>query len=88
MTLFLLGICFGIILGVSLGQESYKESIEDKEKNLAFQTTAYIISALSSILILIVNTGLLLIIKKFGFFEKHITITKTNVSIAKKLSIA
>lgn len=49
---------------------------------------AKILSLGCSVFVIIVNALLLLIVRKFALFEKHHTLTRMNVAVAMKLTIA
>jgi hypothetical protein len=55
---------------------------------MADQGFATFLTVFASLTILFVNDGLIRFVRRFTAFEMHQTITKINVSVALKLSIA
>ncbi|CAD8062591.1 unnamed protein product [Paramecium sonneborni] len=86
-TLLILGICFGAILGISIGQNSlYKNDTKNTYKSVAFMIT--ILGLVASFIISLLNTIMAFTIKKLVFFEKPYTQTDFNISYANKLGMS
>ena len=80
--------CIGIITVLKQFQLSIKEENEGKEQSMKEQAVPIFLSVLSSSIISLINERLIFTIRRFTDFERHETITKINVSIALKLTIA
>ncbi|CAD8121477.1 unnamed protein product [Paramecium sonneborni] len=86
MTLFLLAIGFGLLLGLS-----YLQNVINKNISKDSNAQIYLINLLgfaSSILILIINTVLAKMIVKFTELEQQATRTYYDVSVAYKMGVA
>jgi hypothetical protein len=78
--LVVLGCCFGIILGVQLVQiDIAKES--DSEIGVL------LLGIVASLIVVIINSVLAAIMRKFAVMERSTTETEFNISIAKKLGL-
>jgi hypothetical protein len=75
--MLLLGICFGMVLGLSYWQNSISSNNE-------INTTSQILSVVISITIAVVNVVLGLVIRYLTFFERDYTSTKHQTSLAIK----
>ena len=82
MTLGLLICCFFIILYVSVAQDSY-----NRDKN-AKSSIVWVLSVVSSLIIIVINSLLTIFIYKFADFEIYNSLTDFHISIAYKLSIS
>lgn len=89
LTAILLGGCLGFIYGIKEAQQGHVEANEDKE-DMSFkdQGVAIFISVLASMSVTFVNVALKFVIRRFSLNEGHETLTKLNVSVAIKLTIA
>ncbi|CAD8109214.1 unnamed protein product [Paramecium primaurelia] len=86
-TLLILGICFGAILGISIGQNSLSKS----ESKNTYKSVAFIITILglvASFVISLLNSIMAFTIKKLVFYEKPYTQTDFNISYANKLGMS
>lgn len=81
-------VCIGIITLLKQWQLSIKEDNEGKNQSMKEQALPTFLSVLSSCTISFINDNLIRTIRRFTDFERHETITKINVSIAVKLTIA
>jgi hypothetical protein len=87
-TVILIGACFGLITAIKIGQENYMKNQEGKELSFQEQGLSKVISVGASVIVTVVNSSLVYIIRRFSMSEQHETITKMNVSVAIKLTIA
>lgn len=87
-TVLVLMLCFGIILGVSLGQAYVNSTNSGSETSMATAVAITILGLVASLLISMINIVLGFVIRKFAQIEKHSTLTEFNISVAKKLGIA
>ena len=81
-------VCIGVITLLKQWQNSIKEDNEGKEQSQKEQALTTFLSILSSCTISFINDNLIKTIRRFTDFERHETITKINVSVAVKLTIA
>lgn len=88
LTAALIIACFFIISAVKVGQRKANEENKGKTLDLKNKTKAQALSALSSVILVVINTLLVTVIRKFSLMERHETITKMNVSVAIKLTVA
>jgi uncharacterized protein YneF (UPF0154 family) len=79
-SLVVLGLCFGIILGVSLLQIEVKRS---SHSNIGI----VLLGIVASLMITVINGLLTFIMRKFAAMELPNTQTELNISIAKKLGM-
>ena len=92
LTALLMGGCVAFIFAIKEWQKNEKEKQELKalteEITFADQQLGQFISAFASLSISGANSGMLFIIRRFSMEEQHETLTKLNVSVAIKLTIA
>ncbi|EGR30205.1 hypothetical protein IMG5_137940 [Ichthyophthirius multifiliis] len=82
-SLLVLGACFGLLYGLITAQKSLNTSSNNDN-----QTIVQIVGIAISVVISIFNEVLKIILVEVAKKEGHITITKFNISQAKKISIA
>ncbi|CAK64281.1 unnamed protein product (macronuclear) [Paramecium tetraurelia] len=87
-TIFLLGICFGILFGLSYGQFSLTDTGKGEQLSQAELIAITILGVVASVLISIINNILAIIIRKFAELEAPTTKTEYDISAAKKLGFA
>ncbi|CAD8174102.1 unnamed protein product [Paramecium pentaurelia] len=87
-TIFLLGICFGILFGLSYGQFSMTDTGKGEELSQAEIIAITVLGVIASVLISIINNILAIIIRKFAELEAPATKTEYDISAAKKLGFA
>lgn len=88
LTAVVIALCFGLLTLIKLRQTEYLKEQEGKELSMQEQGFVKAISAIASIVVVVVNTVLVYVIRRFSLSEKHETSTKMNVSVAIKLTIA
>ncbi|CAD8147633.1 unnamed protein product [Paramecium octaurelia] len=86
-SLFILAICFGSILGVSVYQDKLNQS-DKKSRSTSIELYITVFGLIASFIISILNNIMGLLIKKFVSLELHSTQTEFNISFANKLGIA
>ncbi len=86
ISLVLVGVCFGIIYGLTVGKINY---VADHKKDTS--TTAYIatniLSIVISLVITAINSSLRTVVRKLSLYEESETITAYNLSVALKLTL-
>lgn len=80
--------CLILISLVKRAQDNHMKSVKDKEMTLQEKGITNFISGVASMIVVIINTVLVKVVRKFSLMERHETITKMNVSVAFKLTIA
>lgn len=82
--------CVLFILAIKQGQAAQKEKDLAKKDVASFkdQGVSQFISVMASFAVSGANYGMVYIIRRFSLAEKHETLTKLNVSVAFKLTIA
>ncbi|CAD8068986.1 unnamed protein product [Paramecium sonneborni] len=86
-TFLILGICFGAILGISIGQNQLNKSeTKNTYKSVALLIT--ILGLIASLIISLLNIIMAFTIKKLVFYERPYTQTDFNISYANKLGIS
>ena len=78
----------GIITVIKQAQISHLEKEMESGKSFKEQGTSIFLSVMCSLSISVINYSLKLIVRRFSLSENHETLTKMNVSVAIKLTIA
>lgn len=82
-TIISVGICFGIIYGITLG----KKELSTKYKDDIPENTIRALSIICSLIITFVNISMRTVVRRFSLMEKHETYTAYNLSVAFKLTL-
>ena len=86
LSIIVVAVCFGIILGVSYGQKHLKNQSVAGILNIS-SSTIQGIGFLASIIISIINTILGITSRVFSSFERFPTWTSYTISVVKKLAV-
>jgi len=85
--LILIG-CALIINAIKNGEDQIKKEAEGKKLSDIEKRTVQSVSAASSIAIYVVNASLKFVIRRLTLKERHSSITRLNVSVGLKLTMA
>jgi Calcium-activated chloride channel len=90
LTILILGICFGSVLGLKFVQKSQRESNDKKILNGEKVNTTFnrVISLFISFIIVVINNMLSVTLRKLTGYELHDTLTNLNRSLILKITIA
>jgi hypothetical protein len=90
LTAILMGFCVGFIAAIKQAQYAQEDKTKELDENASYaeQGMSQFISVMCSLSVSIANAAMILIIRRFSMSEKHETLTKLNVSVAIKLTIA